>query len=183
MKREHRSCKEKDRVWVIRGPVLPPSHYSSNNTASGLSDPPPEPTSKPRNHPGVQRMPLQSCISSPSLLVINESVSDSFRMSPIFSFFPSHTLHPTAKFTRLSQRGPVYRCFRLVVTAAVGLTKGGGGPSESRLRGEDYWGPTVKLLIDWLLKWTGIIRSKVTVVFFTTINLLYKSCQWTLLKM
>ncbi len=116
---------------MIRVPVLPLSHYSSNNTASGLSDPPPQPTSKPHNRPGVRRMPLQSCISSPSLLVINESVSDSFRMS-LYSLFSlththTHTLHPTAKFTRLSQRGPVYRCFHLIVTAAVRLTKDGRG--------------------------------------------------------
>lgn len=52
--------------------VLPPSHYSSNNTAAVLSDTPPRDTSKPRNHPGVQRMSLQSCFSSLSLLLINE---------------------------------------------------------------------------------------------------------------
>lgn len=108
---------------MIRGPVLPLSHYSSNNTASGLSDTPPGPTSKPHNHPGVRRMPLQSCIGGPSLLVINESVSDSFRMSrdSLFSL-TQHTLHPTARFTRLSQRGPVYPCFRLIATVAVRLT-------------------------------------------------------------
>lgn len=112
---------------MIRGPVLPLSHYSSNNTASGLLDPPPQPTSKPHNRPGVRRMPLQSCISSPSLLVINESVSDSVRMSLYSLFSLTHTVHPTVKFTRSSQRGPVYRCFRLIVTAAVRLTKDSRG--------------------------------------------------------
>lgn len=82
-----RSCES------IRGPFLPLSHYSSNNVAASSSDPPPQPTSKAHNHPGVWRMPLQSCISSPSLLVVNESVSDGSHMSCRVLFFP-HTLVP-----------------------------------------------------------------------------------------
>lgn len=85
MKGEQRSRKENR---AIRGPVLLPlSHYSGNNTAPGLSDPPPQPTSKRRNHPGVRRMSLQSCIGSHALLLINGSVSDSFR-SCLYSLFP-----------------------------------------------------------------------------------------------
>ena len=174
---------------MIRGPVLPLSHYSSNNTASGLSEPPPRPTSKPHNHPGVQRMPLQSCISSPSLLVINESVSDSFRMS-LYSLFSPHT-HTHTHCTPLVSSHvchSVGQCSDVSASSSQplpGWRRTAGGPSESRLQGEGYREPTVKLLIDWLLKWTGIIRWKVKAVllFFTTINLLYKSCQWMLLKM
>lgn len=121
---------------MIRGPVLPLSHYSSNNTASGLSDPPPQPTSKPHNHPGVRRMPLQSCIGSPSLLVINESVSDSFRMSrdSLFSLMHthstpllgSHVCHSVGRCTNVSASSP---------QSLFGRRWTAGGPSESRLQG------------------------------------------------
>lgn len=107
LKRQPRSCE------LIRGPFLPLSHYSSNSVAASPSDPPPRPTSKAHNHPGVWRMPLQSCIGSPSLLVVNESVSDSSHMSLRFLVFPTHTYnHTAAKLTRLSQRGPERSCFR-----------------------------------------------------------------------
>lgn len=103
LKRDQRSPK------LISGPFLPLSHYSSNNTASGLSDPPPEPTSKPHNHPGVQRMPLKSCISSPSLLVINERFWQ-LLYEPLFVVFPLAHTYSTPRHTFVTVWASVPMC-------------------------------------------------------------------------
>lgn len=136
---EQRSCES------ITGPFLPLSHYSSNSLAASPSDPPPQPTSKAHNHPGVWRMPLQSCISSPSLLVVNESVSDSSLMSLHFLFF-SHThthtyptpLHSSHVGHSVGQRARVSASTLQPLFSRQKGGRGGGGYSE----------PTVKLLID-----------------------------------
>lgn len=145
---------------LIRGPFLPLSHYSSNSVAASPSDPPPRPTSKAHNHPGVWRMPLQSCISSPSLLVVNESVSDSSHMSLRFLVFPTHTYPTPLQSSHFCHSvGQSAHVSASTFQPLFGWRRAAGGPSVSRLQGGGYSEPTVKLLIDWLFKWTGIIRS------------------------
>lgn len=81
-------------------------------------------------------MPLQSFISRASLLVVNESVSDSSRMSPRSLFFPhTHTFHAAAKLTRLPQRGPANISASLS-PPLLGQREMAGGPSVGRLQGE-----------------------------------------------
>lgn len=108
--------KSKQSCKTIRRLFLPLSHCRSNNAVSGLSDHPQLQTSKPRNHPGVPRMPLQSRIRNPSLSVINESVADGLFLgrthtTPLLSSCISHSMRPC------SQR------FRLIAKAFVWLTK------------------------------------------------------------
>lgn len=80
--------KKKERKEVCPIPIT----VKTQRKAAGRS---PGHTSKPHKLSGVPGMPLQSCIGSPSLLLVNESVPEGFhtRQFPMPPSGSSHVWH------------------------------------------------------------------------------------------